>query len=149
MDYASLADAVHEVICSSTKDDGYKWCLSYALLGCAWLKKYTHLPHVIVGGKFVIDKVNFEHFWIMQGTEIYIDLATRHNARIIREGIAVDQWKDSYNELNRPYYVGDGQDIPWKYVVQREPTQFALEQYRLCVHPVHLVDKLYKGTYGR
>ena len=151
IDYPKLAEAIHRVVCSITKDDGSRWCLDYASIGCAWLNAHSGQTHALGGGQLAVHIQNyrvsvvaFEHFWIMRGVPghwTHIDFATRHNPAILLRNKAAGG-KDVTDKLTAanfdagklgvPYYVGDGADVRevWEYVVAAEPTDYANGEYR-------------------
>lgn len=151
VDYPKLAEAVHKVVCGVTKDDGSRWCLDYASIGCAWLNAHSGQAHALAGGQVAIHLtkykspvVAFEHFWIMRGVPghwTHIDFATRHNPAILLRNkaaggadVADKLTTDNFNadKLGVPFYVGDGADVKatWEYIVVSEATQYANGEYR-------------------
>lgn len=144
-DYAKLADLIHRDVAKATKGDGEgdTWCLTYAILGCAYLNYTTGLTHTVVGGKLMIPTkrqgVAFEHFWVGRrnphgSSYTVLDFATRHNPAFVRRGIP-DIRPDEFEEekIAVPYYIGssDGAENGglWSYHVEFEPSSFAVEKY--------------------
>ncbi len=84
VDYADLAQIVHETVSRYTRSDGATWCLGYAICATARLNAVTRLTHTIVGGRLIVPRLEaeFDHFWTLRSTPgyyTYIDFATRHN----------------------------------------------------------------------
>lgn len=158
VDYAALAEAIHTTVLSYTGTDGCRDCLTYAIVGCAWLNRITKTPHALAGGHFVssvkgVGEVHYEHFWIMRGAIgnwTYLDFATRHNATIIRnefaktrpdEALAADAIDPG---VDVPFYVGNAEDLPWKYLILEESSRFAQREYE-HVNKSELVSRLQRN----
>lgn len=146
VDYAALAEAVHRSVCSYTGTDGSGDCLTYAIVGCAWLNRHTLIPHALGGGYFgttlkEVGPVFFEHYWIMSGAIgkwTYLDFSTRHNPALIRRGIAKSQPSlilppDAFDEaaIGIPFYVGDATGLQWEYELRTELSLNAHQQYTI------------------
>jgi hypothetical protein len=143
VDYPKLAEAVHRTVCSYTGTDGCGDCMTYAIVACAWLNRITRIPHALAGGHFVssvkgVGEIHYDHFWIMRGgvgNWTYLDFATRHNSTLIRKGFAKARpgevlAPDAIDPgLDVPYYVGDGEGQPWKYLIITEDTLHAQAEY--------------------
>lgn len=150
VDYAALAEAIHRTVGSYTGTDGSGECLTYAIAGCAWLNRFTRIPHAVAGGHFIASvkgkegdtllehKVHFEHFWIMRGaigSWTYLDFSTRHNPALIRQGLENVRPEFEIHEIPvgiaMPFYVGDGEGLPWKYAVLSESSLHAQSEYTI------------------